>query len=91
VAQKSIEELLKDFTKEYMKQEPYCSYVNFIGISDAGLIERMRNKKIKMSNISGERCFYVSLREDLPVGLEIPNTYHGVKVYTRVVGDIRAL
>lgn len=91
MAQKSLEDILKEFTILYMKQEPYCSYVNFIGISDVGLIEGMRNKKIRMLNISGERCLYVSLREDLPTDLEIPRVYQGVKVYTRVVGDIRAL
>lgn len=81
-----VKRVKQEFQKEVCFTEPYSEYVNGCGITTI----RQHDENVP-ENEMDDLCISVTLRKALPENLALPSVYKGVKVYSIVVGEIRAL
>lgn len=67
-----------------MFKEPWKEYINLCAISTVGIQEKTITEKIEL-------CITVGFRKPLLPDLSLPSEYKGVKVFTRVIGEISLL
>lgn len=84
VTEKQAEKVRDYCLKTYSYDSAYGKCVNGIGISLVKLID------IAASH-SQDYCVVILLRKKLPKTLNIPSEYQGVRIFTKVIGEIRPL
>lgn len=84
-----IYKIKKEFVQEYFLNEPYNEYVNGCGISKLRM--NQRNLVLRAGESLEDFCLSVTLRKEPPEDLEFPSEYKGVRVFYKVVGEIRLL
>ncbi|MDO8495288.1 MAG: hypothetical protein Q7S32_02030 [bacterium] len=75
-----------EFVKEYFFAHPYSNYVNSCGISMVSICDKEASPDTK-----DDFCLLVGFREPLPGNIPFPTEYQGVRVFTKVIGEIRPL
>ncbi len=83
---KEVTKIKEKFEEEYFFKAPFLEYVNMCGISAVGLQDKNAPPEEKDT-----LCISVGLRKPLEGNLWIPDEYQGVRVFVRVIGEIRAL
>lgn len=69
---------------EYSNKPPYHEYVTGIGISLVGLYD----KSVPLAERQNH-CVIVNLKRPLPEGLKIAEKHDNVRIFTKVVGEIK--
>lgn len=88
---RDIRSVQNDFIRDYMNTEPYKKYVRVVAISDVGVQEWLNSGMRGNQRNSGEPCLFVQLNP-LPQGVEIPERYNGIRIYTQVIeGEIELM
>lgn len=85
-----VEKVNEEFVNEFMFQEPYSEYINMVGISTVAIQSRPTCAPWN-EDPQPELCLSVGLRKELPEDISLPDTYKGVKVFVKVVGEFRPL
>ena len=84
VSREWVKRVVKFCINEYFAKPPYDKYVIGCGVTKVGIKEPNAPDK-------DDFCVYVMLRKRLPRNLSILTEKDGVRIYTEVVGEIRAL
>lgn len=92
---KKVMKIQRKFVKKYLFKEPYCNYLNGVGISTLRIILDYRSKsflsvKLKEEETLDDLCFWASLKKDPPEDIEFPEYYKGVRIYYEKSGEIEA-
>lgn len=74
-------EIQNNFIKEYMA-DPYDGYINMVGVSTVGIME---------NNDDNTVCLSVGFREQPPTHVKFPSEYQGIKIFYKMIGEIRPL
>lgn len=85
VTWKNIGSIHDEFMKEHYSKKKYGKYVNGCGVSSVDICDKEAGRKEK-----DRPCIVVNLRSPLPKKLAFPKEYKGARVFTKVVGPIRA-
>lgn len=81
-----VKRIKEEFQKEYWFKEPFSVHVNMCGISKVGI-----NDKNAPVDQKDDFCISVGLRNPLPLDISLPSEYQGVRVFVKVIGEIRPL
>ncbi len=82
---KEVKQIKKEFQKKFVFCEPYSEWTNACGISSVGIMDPLAPDAMK-----GEACISVGLRQPFPEYVDFPKEYKGVKIFTRVIGELKA-
>jgi len=85
-----IANIKEDYVKDYFEKEPYKQYLNGVGISNLRL--RVGNEKIdlKEGETLDDYCLNVYLTKKLPNDITLPLEYKSVRVFYKIVKNIKA-
>lgn len=100
---REAKKVLGAFTEEYMLCKSWADYIVSCGLTyyfvaewlrcgaeEGKHLEEIRAGLIVAGEDPDEWRILVGLRAELPEGLTLPEVYKGVKVFTRVIGEIQA-
>ncbi len=81
-----VKQIKKEFQKEYWSTEPFEEYITACGISQVSVYDGNAP-----ANELDDWCISVGLLDSLPQGISLPTEYKGVRIFTKVIGEIRPL
>ncbi|OHA48883.1 MAG: hypothetical protein A2806_04280 [Candidatus Terrybacteria bacterium RIFCSPHIGHO2_01_FULL_48_17] len=93
-----------EFSRKYMRKDPWSDYVNTCALSDLataewmtadtqtqlspGALEAIRVRLEKKGYKADDWCITVGLRKLLPNNLRLPSAYKGLRVYICWLGEV---
>jgi hypothetical protein len=80
-----VKRIKKEFAKDVIAKAPFAETVSCLGISWVG-----HHDPAATPEQAKDHCISVGLVVPLPDGVSLPTEYQGVKVFSRVIGQIRA-
>ncbi len=79
----TLEAIKAKLSERYVSSEPYSTYVTDCGVSRVGLIDPNAGPQEK-----DQYCLVLLLKEPAPDGLDLPDRFEGMKVFSEVVPSL---
>lgn len=89
----TLEEIIsikEEYIKDYFEKEPYKQYINGVGISNLRLRVGKEGITLKEGETLDDYCLNVYLIKSLPEDITLPSEYKSVRVFYKIVKDIKA-
>ena len=85
INRKKAEKALKKLENKYGAELPFSNYIHY-GLATVKMIDPAAPEEKK-----NDFCIVVNLRKKLPKSFNFPSEIDGVRIFTRVIGNIKPL